>query len=1016
VTAMNRVVRYLDSLSLRQRLLVSPLLGLILIALLSSAFMYEWRAQNNFLTEIIEKDFAAFNRHDEVFINLSAQHIALYDLLTAADKGDEETLYDSAKKRLYAIHEAIRRYEEILPGKIGNAGEIKALRSDALALTQAYRRTVTSAVEMATVNIALAPAQVALANERFTAMNRAFSRLLDAQRHELALEFAASVDYGQKEIALLGALGILLAALLPLLSIRLAGLLARSLESRIGELAEMGDPTGTRLNLEGGDEVQRIGRAITAFRQTQLDLLESGQRFRAAFEQAGVGMALREIDSRHSRWLRVNQKLCDMLGYTQDELLQLTSIDVTPPEDRRESIEFSEKLQKGEITSYSREKRYTRKDGRIIWVNVTLSVSGVGGQRSHVISVIEDITHRKETEEKVKRLTRMHTVLSGINSTIVRVADRQELLEESCRIAVEHGNFRLGWIGMVDPRTLDITPAAWAGPDARDYVQGLGASARADHPRGQGIAGGAVRARKPVFSNDISSGPDAGSAGMEEAVRRGYLSHIALPLVVDDAAVGVLVLCAGEKEVFNDDELKLLSELAGDIAFALQTIEKQEKLDYLSYYDELTGLPNRALFIDRAGGQMRSRSDRPAMVAMVLIDLERFRNVNETLGRHGGDEVLRQVARRLESAFNGKDYLARTGADGFAVVVRGILDIAGIVHVVEDQVQQCFHEPFSVNGTELRVVAKAGIAVFPADGDDADVLFRNAEAALKKAKASGERYLFYQPAMNAAVAETLQLENKMRRALDREEFVLHYQPKVDLATGKIAGLEALIRWNDPETGLVPPLKFIPLLEETGMILEAGRWAIRQALADHRLWCGQGMRPPRIAVNVSPIQLRRQDFVDIVRDAIREAGGEPHGLDLEITESVIMDDIAGNIAKLSALREMGVGIAIDDFGTGYSSLGYLAKLPVNMLKIDRSFIITMTDSPESMTIVSTIISLAHSLDLKVVAEGVDAEEQRKYLRLLKCDEMQGYIFSKPLPREQVELLIGRDVATLPGVMA
>jgi EAL domain-containing protein (putative c-di-GMP-specific phosphodiesterase class I) len=294
-----------------------------------------------------------------------------------------------------------------------------------------------------------------------------------------------------------------------------------------------------------------------------------------------------------------------------------------------------------------------------------------------------------------------------------------------------------------------------------------------------------------------------------------------------------------------------------------------------------------------------------------------------------------------------------------------------------------------------------GIAVFPADGSDADTLFKNAEAALKKAKESGEHFLFYQREMNARVAEILLLENKMRRALDQQQFVLHYQSKIELATGTISGLEALIRWNDPETGLVPPIQFIPLLEETGMILEAGRWAILEALKEYERWSKQGLMPPRIAVNVSPIQLRQKGFVDVVRDALRASGTEPPGLDLEITESLIMEDIKGNIEKLRAVRDLGVNIAIDDFGTGYSSLGYLAKLPVNALKIDRSFIITMAEDRDSMNIVSTIISLAHTLALKVVAEGVDSEEQSRLLKQLKCDQIQGYLFSKPLPAAQVK---------------
>jgi len=332
------------------------------------------------------------------------------------------------------------------------------------------------------------------------------------------------------------------------------------------------------------------------------------------------------------------------------------------------------------------------------------------------------------------------------------------------------------------------------------------------------------------------------------------------------------------------------------------------------------------------------------------------------------------------------------------VAVGGITQPSDAAHTLLDRIVAAFREPLVAGGQELRVALKAGIAVYPNDGDAADGLCANAEAALKKAKATGERYLFYQPEMNAKIAETLLLENKMRRAIEKEQFVLHYQPKVELASGKISGLEALIRWNDPETGLVPPMQFIPLLEETGMILEAGRWAIRKALEDYRKWHTEGLQPLRIAVNVSPIQLRQKDFVDIVRNAISESGEGPLGLDLEITESMIMEDIEGNIEKLHAIRDLGINVAIDDFGTGYSSLGYLAKLPVNALKIDRSFIITMEKGPESMAIVSTIISLAHSLNLKVVAEGVDSESQLQLLKLWKCDEIQGFLFSKPLPAD------------------
>jgi EAL domain-containing protein (putative c-di-GMP-specific phosphodiesterase class I) len=285
---------------------------------------------------------------------------------------------------------------------------------------------------------------------------------------------------------------------------------------------------------------------------------------------------------------------------------------------------------------------------------------------------------------------------------------------------------------------------------------------------------------------------------------------------------------------------------------------------------------------------------------------------------------------------------------------------------------------------------------------------RNAASALKNAKSTGDELLFYAPHLSARAAEALGLENQLKRALEQEQFVLYYQPKVDLETRRVVGVEALIRWQSPELGLVPPLKFIPLMEETGMIIEMGAWALRQASLDRSRWLERRLQAPRIAVNVSTVQLQRSDFVRSVANVIKLAGTEA-GLDIEVTESLIMNDPEGNIAKLHAIRELGVGIAIDDFGTGYSSLAYLTKLPAQTLKIDRTFVTAMLDDPGAMTLVSTIISLAHSLKLVVVAEGVESEEQAKFLRLLRCDQMQGYLISRPVSFEDMTAYLGRSRA-------
>jgi EAL domain-containing protein (putative c-di-GMP-specific phosphodiesterase class I) len=310
-----------------------------------------------------------------------------------------------------------------------------------------------------------------------------------------------------------------------------------------------------------------------------------------------------------------------------------------------------------------------------------------------------------------------------------------------------------------------------------------------------------------------------------------------------------------------------------------------------------------------------------------------------------------------------------------------------------------------VEGNELHLAANAGIALFPVDGDETDTLLRHAESALKQARTTGDRHLFYTQHLSESSSEKLAMESRLRRALENEEFLLHYQPKVDLETRRVTGVEALLRWQNPDMGLVQPSQFIPLMEETGIIVEVGAWALRQACMDRSRWADLGFKAPRIAVNVSTVQLRRNDFVRMVKNVLRTAGNEP-GIDIEVTESLIMQDAADNIAKLHAVRDLGVKIAIDDFGTGYSSLGYLTKLPVQVLKIDRSFVISMLDDPSAMTLVSTIISLAHALRLEVVAEGVESEEQAKILRLVRCDQMQGYLISRPIPFDDMTTFLGR----------
>jgi diguanylate cyclase (GGDEF)-like protein len=516
-----------------------------------------------------------------------------------------------------------------------------------------------------------------------------------------------------------------------------------------------------------------------------------------------------------------------------------------------------------------------------------------------------------------------------------------------------------------------------------------------------GPVGKAIRNKKMVVANDIETDPHL--QFKVQALARGFRSMIVMPLMVADKVAGVLVLYAGEAGFFDYEELKLLKDLAGDISFALDYIGKEEKLSYVSYYDTLTGLPNRQLFFDRlAQALLRARAERREL-AVIVIDLQRFKRVNDTLGRYAGDQALKELASRLRRTIAEPATPARIGGDCFAVVVPN-LPGAAMARWIDDWIVDSFVEPLMVDDIELRISVKMGVALYPADAETAETLFVNAEAALNRAKVAASPYLFYSPEMNARVAQRLHLESRLRKAVSERQFVLYYQTKVDLATRRIRGLEALIRWRDPEHGLVSPMDFVPLLEESGMIVEVGRWVIEQTIADTRAWRDLDLFVPRVAVNVSEVQLRQPNFVATVLGALGSPPAPDAGIDLEITETMIALNAGTNVQKLLQLREAGLQIFMDDFGTGYSGLSRIAHLPLDALKIDRAFIADMTKSPEHMAIVSAIINIAKALGIFVVAEGVETEEQAVRLHALGCDEAQGYLFSHPMPAYEAAKLL------------
>jgi len=707
---------------------------------------------------------------------------------------------------------------------------------------------------------------------------------------------------------------------------------------------------------------------------------------------------------REARITYCNSFLLKLTGWEEEEVIGKNWFDTFVPRENAALQETFRNLLEEHPSAWHHENEIVTRGGErllIQWDNTILR--DAAGAVIGTASIGKDVTEARRSEQRIRRLNRVHAMLSGIGTLIVRAGSREELFREACRLAVQAGGFSMAWIGMLDPATQDGVMAGVFGEN-QSYVHDIRITARSGTPDSERPGSRALRSGEPVICNDVS----ADSSVVEFRSRllaNEHRSFACLPLVVSGRSVGVLVLFSSLPGAFDVEESQLLIELVRDIAFALDHIEKEERLHFLAYYDGLTGLANHFLLEERLGQLIEAASAEGRQLALVMIDLERFKTINDTLGRTTGDQLLRGVAERLLASATDKRLVARLGADHFAIVMTDIYGEGDVVQRGAIKYRNCFQAPYIVGGHELRVAAKIGVALFPRDGETTEALFRNAEAAVRKAQASSDALLFYTPGMTESVAKNLALEGRLRKAIEREEFVLYYQPKVDLGTRRIEGVEALIRWMSPERGLVPPLEFIPLLEETGLIIDVGAWALRTAANDYREWLDAGLPAPRIAVNVSAVQLRRQDFIDVVSRTLSQAG-IASGIDIELTESLLMENIAATIQKLQALSSMGVNVSIDDFGTGYSSLAYLAKLPVQVLKIDRAFVSTMLDSPDNMTLVSTMIALAHSLRLKVVAEGVEIEDTARMLHLLRCDQMQGFLVSKAVPKEQIASMLGK----------
>jgi diguanylate cyclase (GGDEF)-like protein len=609
---------------------------------------------------------------------------------------------------------------------------------------------------------------------------------------------------------------------------------------------------------------------------------------------------------------------------------------------------------------------------------------------------------RRDQEIRLQRLSRTYRMLSSTSSAILRLRNRMELLDEVCRIAAHQGGYDRVAISLLDPDARTLQPRAWAGLDSVT-LRAVDCVVLDSNAESVGMAERAMRSGAPSVHNDLAEPQPR--AEHEIWIALGFRAAAALPLLIDGTAIGAISLFSNQRDVFDAAEVDVLLELTANLSFALQYLEKDEAVHFLSYFDSLTGLAKRPLFCQRLAQLMSVAADGGALT-VVVFDVRKLGAVNDSLGRYVGDRLLEKIAARVKQTYADSECAAYFGGGTFALMLTAIGNPADTGRMLQNAATQFFAEPFEIDGQVLRPAVRSGVAFYPHDADTADTLVQNAEAALQAAREGNEKYMLFGLVTQRPTSRSFALEARLSGALDRDEFRLHYQPKVSIESGRIEGFEALLRWQDTEDGLVAPNVFVPLLERSGAIVDVGEWVLHQAVRDLRIWRDAGLPVVRVAVNVSPLQLRRRDFADRVLASIETAGNQPSAVDLEITESMLMQDLELSIRKLALLREAGIGVAIDDFGTGYSSLRLLARLPVDTLKVDRSFIQSVADTPNVRTLVATIISLARAFGMHTVAEGVETAEQLKILRAVKCDQAQGYLFGRPTPASEVPAAIAR----------
>ena len=717
-------------------------------------------------------------------------------------------------------------------------------------------------------------------------------------------------------------------------------------------------------------------------------LKHSEERFRQLAQHAPVGIFITDLEG---RMVWANPRLCQITGMTSEQIQAhgWTGILHTDDGERVTRDWHAAVRVRGE---FSTECRLQRPDGSTAWVYggaVPLrhtSDAGIGH-----IGTLMDMTEHKLQQEKIARLSRIRAVSSAINGAIVRIRDRNVLFTETCRIAVEQGGFKLAVIALFNPASGKLISAAHQGGDD-DFIE--------THLRHSnyvftdaGPLGTAFRERRPGVCNDIARYPEIWS-GSDAALARGFRSVAVLPLQVANSVLEALLLFSAEPDVFDQEELKLLQEIASDIEFALSYIEKEERLNYLAYYDTLTGLPNRAQLEESLTQQLEARDDNNKQpLALLSVLVYGVREIHEALGYTHGDALLRQIGPRLRGVLHEADVVTYQGEHQFGILLPQA-DVERAVTVAH-RVHAALALSFPVADLMVNIRSHVGVALFPQHANEPRALIRRANLAARLAKNAEQEHAFYVPGLDRGSSRQLVLAGELRHAIENGRLALYCQPKIDLQRNAVCGVEALVRWDAGARGIISPGEFVPLAERIGLIRPLTHWVLEACARQGDLWSAAGLNVP-IAVNLSIHNLHERDLIERVSGLLERFGVQTGLLQLEVTESAIMKDPERVLGTLEHLRSMGIELFIDDFGTGYSSLGYLKRLPVHAVKIDKSFVLDMTSNHDSNVIVESTITLAHQLGLRVTAEGVESQAAYDRLTKLGCDEAQGYFIARPMP--------------------